>query len=519
MKASRSTAFAMAIVLLLALLSAWRLWRSPWNASNLDIVPDSVEYAVAADRVATFHGYNLLIDGVEHPPRYPPWFSIGFLAPVLFFARGEIGAAILPVLLLGIVSTVAAFSIGRRLAGEWGGVGAALALLFNPAFVVLSRHVTTEVPALAFGLVGCSLYLRWGERTTGRASEPLWAGLAAAAGFALRSESIAVLLPFGLRILRTERRPARALGLLVLPSILVGAATAFYNARTFGSWHRTGYHYWCPVPYEFPGMVFGVHYVPQNLERLLAVPRIAVFAIGALGSIALIARHRDALGRVLSYFALAAAPGTLLHLLYFYPEARFHLFALALASVIGGAGLGSLAGWAARRRLWPVPLVLALALLLPPREALPPPYRRIVAEAIARETPHDAVIVSGLDPVFLEPYVLRGSSRTIVPASHNIEFASKFVAPRSIVSIDPPPRSVVDHRAPGLLKAGAIDPCPVVATEAPDALARWLRAGRRVFVDQSFLPPDAPLARIVGSSFAVVRNPRLPWLVELRLPP
>lgn len=478
-------------------------------------MPDSVEYAVAADRVATFHGYNLLIDGVERPPRYPPWFSVGLLAPVLFFARGEIGAAILPVLALGILSVVTAFAVGRTLAGEWAGVGAALALLFNPAFVVLSHHVTTEVPALAFGLLGCWLYLRGGERATGR--ESLGAGLAAAAGFALRSESIAMLLPFTWRILRNERRRALPLGLLVLPSVLVGAATAWYNAQTFGSWRRTGYHYWCPVPYEFPGMVFGVHYVPQNLEGLLTLPRIGVLALGAAGFVVLIARHRDAAWRVLSYFALAALPGTLLHLLYFYPEARFHLFVLALASVIGGAAAGSLAGTAARGRLWPIPLVLALAVFLPPRETLPPPYRRIVAETIARETPNDAVIVSGLDPVFLEPYLLRGSARTIVPASHNIEFASKLVAPEPIASIDPPPRSVVDHRAPGLLRAGAIDPCPVVATEAPDALKGWLRAGRRVFVDQSFLPADAPLARIAGRTFAVVGNPRLPWLVELRL--
>jgi hypothetical protein len=68
----RSTRFGLLIVVLVVLLSAWRLWRSPWSVSNLEVGPDSIEYTVAADRFATHHGYNLLIDGVTRPPRYPP---------------------------------------------------------------------------------------------------------------------------------------------------------------------------------------------------------------------------------------------------------------------------------------------------------------------------------------------------------------------------------------------------------------------------------------------------------------
>ena len=52
----RAARFLTLIVFLVALVAAWRLWRSPWSASNLEIVPDSVEYAVAADRVATGQG-------------------------------------------------------------------------------------------------------------------------------------------------------------------------------------------------------------------------------------------------------------------------------------------------------------------------------------------------------------------------------------------------------------------------------------------------------------------------------
>lgn len=512
-------------IVLVVLLSAWRLWRSPSNAADLEIGPDSIEYAVAADRFATHHGYNLLIDGVTRPPRYPPWFSLGLLAPVLYFARGDLGAAILPVLVLAVLSVLAACAVGKRLAGEWGAAGAAVALLLNPAFARLSRVVMTEVPSLAFGLAGCWLYLRsWpaapgprGDKTEARPGEALLAGVLGAAGFALRSECVAILLPFGWRIVARERRPAASLAVLAFPSLLVALATGWYNARTFSSWLRSGYHYWSPVPYDVPGLTFGLRYVPQNLARLVTAPRLAVLAVGALGAVVLFARGRNAVRGALSYLALAALPGTLLHLVYFYPEARFHLFVLALASVVGGAGLGSLADLAVRGRLWPIPLLLGLAAFLPPREPLPPPYRRITAETIARETPPDAVVVSGLDPVFLEPYLVREASRTIIPASRSVEYASKLVAPTRIGAIDPPPRGPTDHRAPGLLRAGAIDPCPVVATESRAKLVSLVREGRRVFIDASFLPEDAPLGRLVDPSLFVVPNPRVPWLGELRL--
>ena len=521
MRVSRLGTF---IVVLIAALAAWRLWRPPSNAGNLEIVPDAVEYAVAADRFATHQGYNLLIDGVTYPSRYPPWFSVGIVAPVLYFARGELGAAILPVFALGIVSILAAFAIGKRLAGTWGAAGAALALLLNPAFAALARRVMTDIPALAFGLVGCWLYLGRADRrddptdgTTTRLRDALFAGLLGGAGFALRSECLAILVPFGWRILRSERRPAASFGLLALPSLLVAAATAWYNAATFGDWRRSGYHYWCPNLFDVPGMALGLRFVPRNLETFLPAPRIAVLVFGAAGAIALFVRHRENARRAMSYLVFAALPGTLLHLVYFYPGVRFHIFLLALASILGGAGLGSLAAMAARGKLWPIPVLLALAAFVPPRDPLAPPYRRSVADALARETPSDAVIVTGLDSVFLEPYVLRGSSRTIVPASRSVEYASKLVAPSRLRGVDLQPSESRSPRAPEIRRAGAIDVFTAVATESPGMLASWVRAGRPVFIDESFLPEDAPLERILDPSLIVVHNPRFSWLGELRV--
>src|SRR5262245_4055895 len=407
----RSTHLGTIVFALIALLAAWRLWRSPYDASNLEIVPDSVEYVVAADRVVTHQGYNLLIDGVARPPRYPPWFSVGFLAPMLFFAQGQLGAAILPVFFFGIASVVAACAIGKSLSGLWGAAGAGLALLFSPTFATLSRVVMTDVPSLAFGLAACWLYVKAPARLTqprdtadtDRSDVALPAGLLAAAGFALRSECLAILLPFAWRIVRSERRPLASLGRLVMPSLAVFAATAWYNAATFGSWQRTGYNYWCPVPYDFLSLTFGLRYLSRNLEQLLTAPRIVALILSGIGAAVLLARNRAGARQALTYLALAALPGTLLHLVYFYPEARFHLFVLALACVIGGAGFGSLAERAVHGRLWPILLVIGLTALVPRFDPFMPPYRRMVADTLARETPPDAVIVSGLDPVFLEP--------------------------------------------------------------------------------------------------------------------
>lgn len=518
MRAPRPGAMVLVLVLLLA---AWRLWRPPSDAANLEIGPDSIEYAVSAQRFALHDGYNLVLSGVTRPPRYAPWFSVGLLAPAIALGGGAIGNAILPVFATALASIAAAFFIGKRLAGWWGAAGASLALLLNPAFAVLARVVMTEIPSLAFGLAACRLYLSIPEPPPASAEapahwrRPMGAGLLGAAAFALRAEGLAILLPFAWTILRGRPRVPGHLALLALPSLVVAAATGCYNAATFGSWHRTGYQYWCPVPYEFPSLVFGLRYIPANLASLSNVGRASVLALGAVGAaILLVFRRSESARPALLFFALAALPGTLFHLVYFYPEARFHIVLLAAASVIGGAGLGSVAALLARDKLWPIPLAIALAAAAPQR-APAQPYRRATAEAIARETPTNAVIVSGYDPVFLEPYLLRGSARTIVPASRSVEYASKLVAPLPIRSIDPPPRGPDDTRAPGLLRAGAVDPCPLVATEAPQALAAFVRAGRPVFIDASFLPDDAPLGRIIDPSLFVTPSARAPWLGEL----
>lgn len=502
--------------LLVALLAGFRLYRSPWSASALEIVPDSVEYAIGAQRFATLHSYDIVIDGVSYPPRYPPWFSVAILAPVYALAPGEIGNGILPVLAFAIAAVVAAYTIGRKLAGEWAGVLAALALLSSPVVSVLSRMIMTDVPALALGLIACALYMTLSERDSGPWRFAV-AGLLAAGAFALRNVYLAVLVPFLWLVLRGRGSRASKVAALLGPSALVAAATAVYNHAAFGDWRRTGYHFWCSVPYDYANLLFSPAYVRINLVQFLSVGALVTLAFGAAGIAVLVLRKPTGRGPLLRFLLLAAVPGTVFHLFYFFPSIRFHLFALALLTVLGGAGIAVLVPEGVRRKLWFLPALLVLAVFVWPRQAEPEPARRKVAEALARETPRDAVVVSAIDPVYLEPFILRGTQRRVVPVSRGIEYASKVATPRRIDQLDPPPTGPGDHRAPALLRAGAKEAVAFTADEAPNALIEWVRSGVPVYVDASFLPRGARLDRILGNALRPEPSPTYRWLARLRL--
>ena len=69
------------ILLLLLLAASVTLYRSPYNASDLEIAPDSVEYAIGAVRLWEKGQYSIVIEGKALPPRYPPLPS-ALLVPV-----------------------------------------------------------------------------------------------------------------------------------------------------------------------------------------------------------------------------------------------------------------------------------------------------------------------------------------------------------------------------------------------------------------------------------------------------
>ncbi len=504
--------------LLVVLLVIGFCYRSPWSASNLETVPDSVEYAVAAQRFVLTGHYNIVINGVVHPPRYPPWFSVLILAPLYALAPGELGIGILAVLGFAVALALLAYLLGYRLAGELGGCLAAIAVVFSIVFMDAARQIMMDIPAAACGLFACWMFLRIYRQPTRR--DYLLAGIAIALAVGLRNTNALLLAPFLCLAVRQRQQALARLALLLLPVALLTAATLVYNQSAFGDWRRNGYEYWCAVPYDYLGLTFSPAYIARNLHDLSAPDILVSLALGAIG-IAIFRKERQAeLGPILIFLALAAVPMSLLYLFYFALGQRFHLIALSLLRVLGAAGLATLIPETFQRRVWLLPaLVGALALLA----ALglrtdPEPLRREIAEAMAQALPKNAVIITAIDPVYLEPTVLRGTQRQVVPSTRGVEYASKLVTPRRVAVLDPPARSPKDHRAPGLRRGGAYDACPYTADEALDRIADWVRAGVPVYLDSSPVSIGTPAWKQLHHRYYVVADTPYPWLERLTAP-
>jgi hypothetical protein len=503
------------IPLLVAVMAAITIYRSPWFASTLDVYPDSQEMVIGAQRLVLLGSYSIEIEGVTYPPRYPPWFSVLILAPFYAMAPHELGIGIIPVQIIALAAVMGAYALAARISGEWGGALAALLLLFTGDFLYHAKVILTDVPAAA-SLLALTLVLPRLRRGDEKLRWCWLAGVLAAVAGALRVLAFASVLPLIAYVLLSQRRMGPRLLAITLPSTLIILLTALYNHHTFGDWRRTGYHFWTPIPYDVPGMTFSAGFLWENVRGLAGLW--AVFLAGAIGAVAIWLwargaarpdapppneRAHEQIAAITAMLLLAAVPISLVHLFYFYEQTRFHLPAATLLCVIGGAGIALLVPEMIRRYRVLLTLGLVVAAAhghVQLQQFVIPPLRRIAAEHMANTEPN-AVIVTAIDPVYLEPLVLRNSQRRIIPYSREVEYASKLVAPEKIGRLDPPPTSPFEHRHPALLAAGAREVVAVTAAENPEVIVELKRQGVPVYLDMSMLPPTSESARRVAAQF------------------
>ena len=508
-------------LLALLLIAAVWLYRTPYSASDLEIPPDTVEYALAPLQLLETGHYEIMVEGRGLPSRYPPWFPAIVILPAYVLFGHDPGNAILPVTLLAVAGVGFAYAIGKRITSTTGGVLAALAVLILPSYRFWASEVMTDVPCTALMLGACLVYLHLRTRPQ---SALLYAGagVLVAVTTLFRPVFVAMLLPFLFAVLR-QRKGAFLRGLLLLaPMAAAATATFAYNAATFGSPLRNGYKFWVPVPMDYPAMIFSLSYLPMNLAVIAfsVFPLLLLVCIGAW----LLARSRRPAAFAASqrsfsdavvFLVLTTVPILLFHLFYFFPGDRFHIPMLTGTAVLAGSMLALLLG-PGRERIFKVMLPVAFLLAVAARifAPAPLPYRRLAAERVREHTPENAIVISAIDPVYLARLAGYGSSRRIVPLSRNVEYASKLLVRKRV---DDPRLALLnwrDPRALALIRPQAEVAVRFVASERMDELAMEIARGTPVFLESAFADEETKAVADLQAHFNLIQ--RAPYLYQLQ---
>ena len=463
----------------------------------MEIVPDSTEYAFGAQHLANGDGYHVQCGGQNLPPRYPPWFSIA-LAPAYWVFGPDPGNGIWVVFGFALVGLIVAFELGKRISGTWGGVWAGVLLLAVTDYHYWGRQIMTDVPCTVLIMLLLWIWLLLQESAQG--SRWAVAGILLASATAFRPTSFAFVLPFFLSWIRKNPRPWTHLVCLLTPCAILFLFTATYNYKVYGDIARTGYSFWCAVPYDYPKLIYSLQYVSDNFLALINSHWIWLAA--SLCVLWIVFRRGVAhfLPNFILFSVAGGFPVLLFHMVYFYPDARFFLPLASLMAV----GCGGLAGkFFSKWPVWPVilgqiGLIVAGIWMVNSVRNTSVLQRRSIAESILRDIPVDAAIVSAVEPVYLENFPNMGT-RQIIPVSRKVEYASKVIVRHKIPEPLPAPEGWWDSRCAGLLAGGAEEAVPWTAFENPERLAKLVASGKSVFLDRVSIP-DPLVEKIIQMS-------------------
>ncbi|MBO4304784.1 MAG: hypothetical protein J6A21_09395 [Lentisphaeria bacterium] len=435
------------------------------------IVPDATENALAAWDFVHNGRCGFFLNGVWHPARYSPVLSVTFFAPWIFLFSGEMTAGVYGCFAALGILFLAFAGIGKLLKSFPAVLLSLPLLLLLPNFVVLCNSAMTEIPYTALLALLLFLLLKTAEKEELSASLLLCSGVTAAWAGGIRSTGFFLLLPFLLLLFLRGRNWKERTGkglLLLLPSLLTLCGILFYNFKVFGSPLRSGYHYWFPVPYDFPFLTFSYAYARDNFRVLLSPGQLLPFLFFLAGSLLYFhfARRKKEEELFLhlwkwGFFFILLHHAILLGLYLFHYCCFDRFFLPSSALEIFG---GSLAFWRMVKLFSPlrnrkkILVCFSLAALLfaggVTKLKTPLPLLVTYAEAMiltlcGEVLPEDAVVITSFNPA-LSAFLL-GKGRKILPVSRRLEYAGKAVSREFIGNAsafaESPPEFPTDHLA------------------------------------------------------------------------
>lgn len=484
------------------------------------VIPDALENAFCADNFLHEGRYGFYMNGDFYPSRYLPWFPLLFLAPFQFLAKDVYGAVygcwfaaagLAAVMFLSCwQTTVRPGQPGERdvSRGALAGTLTFPVLLLSSFFISMTGYAMTEVPYLLFCVWAMILWTRLAVRPGVDMASLIWCAVLIALGGSVRSSAYPMLLlPYILIFMRERSWKKRFLlwFLAVLPTALVLLASNAFNWAVFGSPFRTGYHYWCPVPYDFMSLTFHPRYAARYLPRLVREKgfwlTMALLAVCAAWFFASRAARKEKIWRFTAWTAWEASMAFallqslvvfVLYIFYFFYDKRMYLPILVMVLPPAASAAANFLRMTLRRRHlanWSLAGVSILVQLIVMQNlndyhkairVIPNDRARL--EILNTMLPGNAILLSTFNPVVADFFFLRGTDRRIIPVNRIHEYTDKTAAPQKVKACDPPPRCAEDNLAPGLLdQPGCFLPFPYALSDGPARLGEILKERAPVF--------------------------------------
>ena len=470
------------------------------------VIPDALENAFCADNFLREGKYGFYLNGVLHPSRYLPWFPLLFLAPFQAITGDVYGAVYGSWLATAGLATVMFLSC-RQTAVRPGPAGARdLAcgglvglltfpvLLLSSFFIALTGYAMTEIPYLLFCVWAMILWTHLASRPGVDVPSLFWCGVLIALGGSVRSSAYPMLaLPFLLIFMREKDWKRRFLlwSLAAFPTALVLLASNIFNWRVFGSPFRTGYHFWCPVPYDFMSLTFNLSYAAEYLPRLVREKgfflTMALLAVCAAWFCVSRAARKEKLWSLPTWtaweasMAFALLQGAIifvLYIVYFFYDKRMYLPILVMILPPAASAAAHLLRMFLKKRQTVCWILAGAAIILQivamhnlndyHKAIRGIPNDREKLEYLGSVLPGNAVLLSMFNPAVADRFFQHGTNRKIIPVNRIHEYADKIAAPQKVKACDPPPHNAVDNLAPGLLsQPGCYLPFPYALSDDP----------------------------------------------------
>ena len=470
------------------------------------VIPDALENAFCADNFLREGKYGFYLNGVLHPSRYLPWFPLLFLAPFQALTGDVYGAVygswlaaagLAAVMFLSCrQTTVRPGPAGARdvALGGLAGLLTFPVLLLSSFFIALTGYAMTEIPYLLFCVWAMILWTRLASRPGVDMTSLMWCSVLIALGGSVRSSAYPMLaLPYLLIFMREKAWKRRFLlwFLAALPTALVLIASNIFNWGVFGSPFRTGYHFWCPVPYDFMSLTFNLRYVAEYLPRLVREKgfwlTMALLAVCAAWFCASRTARKEKLRSFPKWTAWEAAmtfallQSTIifvLYIVYFFYDKRMYLPILVMVLPPAASAAANLLRMVLKKRQTACWILAGAAVVLQlvamhnlnnyHKAIRGIPDDRAKLEYLSSILPGNAVLLSMFNPAVADKFFQHGTDRKIIPVNRIHEYADKIAAPQKVKACDPPPRDAVDNLAPGLLsQPGCYLPFPYALSDDP----------------------------------------------------